>query len=160
MSIYLSDLKATQALGKKMSKWLPAGTILLLEGPLGTGKTSLVQGIAAGLGIYEPITSPTFALAQHYPDGSPPLIHLDLYRLENPKTANDIFLQEDEEAKAIGAFLAVEWAVRLSLDLPEAWKVELSHKDGVGRYAQIIAPGGSQNELNWVASDLIHILGS
>jgi tRNA threonylcarbamoyladenosine biosynthesis protein TsaE len=136
----LSDLEATQALGIELAQRLPAEAILLLKGPLGAGKTSLVQGIAVGLGISEPITSPTFALAQHYTDGNPPLIHLDLYRLEQPSAADDLFLQEDEEAKAIGALLAVEWPERLSLDLPEAWQLELSHMNDEGRCAQLTPP--------------------
>jgi len=136
----LPDLEATQALGTELVQQLPAEAILLLQGPLGAGKTSLVQGIALALGIGEPITSPTFALAQHYTDGNPPLIHLDLYRLEQPSTADDLFLQEDEEAKAIGAFMAVEWPERLSLELPEAWQLRLSHTKDGGRHAQLTSP--------------------
>ena len=78
-------------------------TSCFCEGPLGAGKTSLVQGLAGALGIQEPITSPTFALAQHYPEGTPPLVHLDLYRLEQAIAADDLFLQEEEEANAMGA---------------------------------------------------------
>jgi len=136
----LPDLEATQALGTELVQQLPAEAILLLQGPLGAGKTSLVQGIALALSIGEPITSPTFALAQHYTDGNPPLIHLDLYRLEQPSTADDLFLQEDEEAKAIGAFMAVEWPERLSLALPEAWQLRLSHTKDGGRHAQLTSP--------------------
>jgi tRNA threonylcarbamoyladenosine biosynthesis protein TsaE len=136
----LSDLEATQALGAELAQRLPAEAILLLKGPLGAGKTSLVQGIALALGISEPITSPTFALAQHYTDGNPPLIHLDLYRLEQSNAADDLFLQEDEEAKAIGAFMAVEWPERLSLELPEAWQLQLSHNNDGGRCAQLTPP--------------------
>ena len=136
----MPDLEATQALGTELVQQLPAEAILLLQGPLGAGKTSLVQGIALALGIGEPITSPTFALAQHYTDGNPPLIHLDLYRLEQPSTADDLFLQEDEEAKAIGAFMAVEWPERLSLALPEAWQLRLSHTKDGGRHAQLTSP--------------------
>ena len=138
--IHLPDLEATQALGTELVQQLPAEAILLLQGPLGAGKTSLVQGIALALGIGEPITSPTFALAQHYTDGNPPLIHLDLYRLEQPSAADDLFLQEDEEAKAIGAFMAVEWPERLSLELPEAWQLRLSHTKDGGRHAQLTSP--------------------
>ena len=138
--IHLPDLEATQALGTELIQQLPAEAILLLQGPLGAGKTSLVQGIALALGIGEPITSPTFALAQHYTDGNPPLIHLDLYRLEQPSAADDLFLQEDEEAKAIGAFMAVEWPERLSLELPEAWQLRLSHTKDGGRHAQLTSP--------------------
>ena len=139
-TIHLSDLKATQALGTELVQQLPAEAILLLQGPLGAGKTSLVQGIGLALGIGELITSPTFALAQHYTDGNPPLIHLDLYRLEQPSAADDLFLQEDEEAKAIGAFMAVEWPERLSLKLPEAWQLRLSHTKDGGRRAQLTPP--------------------
>jgi tRNA threonylcarbamoyladenosine biosynthesis protein TsaE len=90
--------------------------------------------------LANPSPAPTFALAQHYTDGNPPLIHLDLYRLEQSSAADDLFLQEDEEAKAIGALMAVEWPERLSLGLPEAWQLELSHiKDG-GRRAQLTPP--------------------
>ena len=136
----MPDLEATQALGTELVQQLPAEAILLLQGPLGAGKTSLVQGIALALSIGEPITSPTFALAQHYTDGNPPLIHLDLYRLEQPSAADDLFLQEDEEAKAIGAFMAVEWPERLSLELPEAWQLRLSHTKDGGRHAQLTSP--------------------
>jgi tRNA threonylcarbamoyladenosine biosynthesis protein TsaE len=98
-----------------------------------------VQGLAEGLGIAEPITSPTFALAQHYPQGTPQLVHLDLYRLEHPAAADELFLQEEEEARAAGALMAVEWPERLGLDLLEAWRLELIHQDE-GRLAQLTTP--------------------
>ena len=135
----LETLETTQWLGQHLAKQLPRGSILLLKGQLGAGKTSLVQGLAQACGITEPITSPTFALAQHYPDGNPPLVHLDLYRLEAPGSADELFLQEEEEARAIGALMAVEWPERLGLQLPEAWRLEL-HYDGEGRRAQLTAP--------------------
>ena len=136
----LENLEATRCLGIVLVQRLPALSVLLLEGPLGAGKTSLVQGIATALGIREPITSPTYALAQHYPDGNPPLIHLDLYRLEQPSTANELFLQEEEEAQALGALMAVEWPDRLSLNLPEAWRLQLQHRAQGGRLAQFTSP--------------------
>lgn len=135
----LETLETTRALGRELARRLPKGAILLLQGPLGAGKTSLVQGLALACGIGEPITSPTFALAQHYPDGNPPLVHLDLYRLEAPGSADELFLQEEEEARAIGALMAVEWPERLELQLPEAWRLELHHA-GEGRRAQLTAP--------------------
>jgi tRNA threonylcarbamoyladenosine biosynthesis protein TsaE len=98
-----------------------------------------VQGLAEGIGIAEPITSPTFALAQHYPQGTPQLVHLDLYRLEHPAAADELFLQEEEEARAAGALMAVEWPERLGLDLPEAWRLELIHQDE-SRLAQLTTP--------------------
>ena len=138
----LETLETTKALGRMLAKQLPNGAILLLSGPLGAGKTSLVQGLAEGLGISEAITSPTFALAQHYPQGKPQLVHLDLYRLEQPASADELFLQEEEEARANGALMAVEWPERLELDLAEAWHLELRHQDE-GRLAQLTHPKNS-----------------
>ena len=135
----LETLETTKALGLCLAGELPSGAILLLSGPLGTGKTSLVQGLAEGLGITEPITSPTFALAQHYPQGKPQLVHLDLYRLEQTASADELFLQEEEEARTAGALMAVEWPERLGLDLPEAWRLGLHHKEE-GRLAQLTPP--------------------
>ena len=135
----LETLEKTRALGRSLARELPSGAILLLVGPLGAGKTSLVQGLAEGLVITEPITSPTFALAQHYPQGTPQLVHLDLYRLERSASADELFLQEEEEARAAGALMAVEWPERLGLDLPEAWRLELRHQ-GEGRLAQLTPP--------------------
>ena len=135
----LETLETTQRLGQHLAKQLPRGSILLLQGELGAGKTSLVQGLAQACGITEAITSPTFALAQHYPDGNPPLVHLDLYRLEALGSADELFLQEEEEARAIGALMAVEWPERLSLNLTEAWRLELTHLQA-GRRAQLTRP--------------------
>lgn len=135
----LKSLATTQSLGQHLAGHLPAGSILLLQGPLGAGKTSLVQGLALACGITEAITSPTFALAQHYPDGNPPLVHLDLYRLDAPGSADELFLQEEEEARAMGALMAVEWPERLRLGLPEAWRLELCHV-GESRRAQLTPP--------------------
>ena len=135
----LETLETTRTLGRLLAQQLPSGAILLLSGPLGAGKTSLVQGLAEGLAITEPITSPTFALAQHYPQGTPQLVHLDLYRLEHPASADELFLQEEEEARAAGALMAVEWPERLGLELTEAWRLELSHRED-GRLAQLTPP--------------------
>ena len=124
--------------------WLSMTTpkpILLLEGSLGAGKTSFVKGIARGLGIDEPITSPTFTLAQQYQGHEGALTHLDLYRLEQACSADELFYQEEEEAHAIGALMAVEWPERMSC-LPEnAWMVHLDLVDpddpDAGRVASI-----------------------
>lgn len=65
--------------GQKLGETLPPGAVILLRGELGAGKTSLVQGIGLGLGIQEPIVSPTFTLVCEYFQGRVPLYHLDLY---------------------------------------------------------------------------------
>ena len=138
----LSDPAATKALGRELARELlalrasasPAASVLLLSGDLGAGKTCLVQGLAEGLGISEPITSPTFALAQHYEgqlaDGTATaLVHLDLYRLEQPTSADELFAQEEEEAAALGGLVAVEWPQRLTLPPTGSWHLELTLLD-------------------------------
>ena len=142
----LLDATATQALGQELAGQLPPGSILLLLGDLGAGKTCLVQGLALGLGIDEPITSPTFALAQHYQgNGGRALVHLDLYRLELAAAADELLAQEEEEALALGALMAVEWPERLSVLPPEAWQVRLELSDpanpDAGRTAWITPAG-------------------
>ena len=137
----LDKPESTISLGSTLTKKFPDLRILLLKGPLGAGKTTLVKGIAKTLSIQEPITSPTFPLSQHYPLGSPPLIHLDLYRIEEQNAANEFFLQEEEESKAIGALMVVEWPERLSLSLPDAWNGELKYSaDKQSRIFQLIPP--------------------
>lgn len=135
----LESLEMTRGLGRILAKELPSGAILLLSGPLGAGKTSLVQGLAEAFGINEPITSPTFALAQHYPQDTPKLVHLDLYRIEHTGAARELFFQEEEEALSAGALIAVEWPERLGLELPEAWCIRLEHREK-GRFAQLTPP--------------------
>ena len=149
-SWFLPDLEATHGLGQELAGRLPAGTLLLLQGELGAGKTSLVQGLALGLGIDEPITSPTFALAQHYPQGRPPLVHLDLYRLDVPAAADDLLLQEEEEARELGALLVVEWPERLSpiclQACSDAWTLQLEHCSAGGRHAVLSTPTSGPSE--------------
>ena len=146
---HLADAAATSAFGRQLAARLPTGSILLLEGDLGAGKTCLVQGLAAGLGIDEPITSPTFALAQHYPllksgAGVGGLVHLDLYRLGLPAAADELFAQEEEEARALGALLAVEWPERLSAPPAGCWQIQLSLSDpcnpDAGRQINVRSP--------------------
>jgi tRNA threonylcarbamoyladenosine biosynthesis protein TsaE len=153
----LADAAATRALGEQLAKRLLAAIegpsccgLLLLQGDLGAGKTCLVQGIAAGLGIAEPITSPTFALAQHYAgqlgDGrASALVHLDLYRLEQPGAADELLAQEEEEACHLGAVLAVEWPERLSQMPSGAWRIQLDLADAAdpdaGRIARLSCSG-------------------
>ncbi len=146
----LADVRATWALGRQLAEELLTPPLtLLLEGDLGAGKTCLVQGLAAGLGIAEPITSPTFALAQHYCVQSDcgqraALVHLDLYRLEQAAAADELFAQEEEIALDLGALLAVEWPQRLSGPPPGAWRLQLQLLDASdpdrGRLARLWPP--------------------
>ena len=147
MDLFLADADQTHARGIALASELPKGSVLLLSGELGAGKTSLVQGIAAGLGITEAVTSPTFALAQHYSHPNEPqqpvLVHLDLYRLELPEAADELFAQEEELAAESGALLAVEWPQRLSFSPSVAWQLQLLYCDG-GRKLLISPPAAAQ----------------
>lgn len=137
----LDSPESTISIGSTLTKKFPNLSILLLNGPLGAGKTTFVKGIAKSLGIEEPITSPTFPLSQHYPSGSPPLVHIDLYRIEKPFMANEFFLQEEEESRAMGALMVVEWPERLSLSLADAWRGKLEYiPNKQGRVFQLIPP--------------------
>ena len=142
----LPDAEATLALA--LAGRLRAPCLLLLQGPLGAGKTCLVQGLASGLGLQEAITSPTFALAQHYAaPGAIPLVHLDLYRLDQPAAAEELLAQEEEDALTQGAVLAVEWPERLRQLPTDGWRVVLELADRrnpeAGRVATITPPPGA-----------------
>jgi len=97
----------TEAAGRRLGEVAASGDILLLEGPLGAGKTVLVRGIAAGLGWSGEVGSPTFVLVRQYP-GRLELVHADLYRLEGGKEIDDLGLLDLSGS----GVLAVEWADR------------------------------------------------
>ncbi len=133
----LADAAATHQLGVDLGQRLPAGTVLLLEGDLGAGKTTLVQGIGAGLGIVEAIDSPTFTLVNEYLDGRLPLYHLDLYRL-GPAEATALYPEQywqgDEMELGI---VAIEWAERLAYLPARYWKIQLNYTAAGGRQATL-----------------------
>lgn len=98
----------TEALGRALAAALEPGDVVTLTGPLGAGKTRLVAGIAAGLGVSAHVRSPTFTLVNEYRGGRVPLFHLDLYRLESGETTG-LGIEEMLETGA----LVVEWGERL-----------------------------------------------
>lgn len=126
MEIELPDMQATQALGKTLGERLSAGSVLLLRGDLGSGKTTLVQGIGLGLGIPE-IDSPTFTLINEYTRGRVPLYHIDLYRLSAAE-ANALFLETYWEGVEVEpGIVAIEWSERLTHLPPAPIEVTLSY---------------------------------
>jgi len=112
---------ATQKLAAELAAALPPDTTLALHGDLGVGKTTFVQGLARGLGVTEPVTSPTFNIyTVHRPrrapaDGGRTLVHLDAYRLDGPKQVEDLLL---EDFLVSPWCLAVEWPDKLAGWLP------------------------------------------
>lgn len=95
---------------------LEPGTVIALHGDLGAGKTCFIQGLAAAMGITDPITSPTYTLIGEY-EGRMKLNHIDLYRLANSVEALGIGLEEYLESDGI---TAIEWAERAEEILPES----------------------------------------
>ena len=138
--MFIENLKETLNLGEKLSQKLNPQSIVLLKGPIGAGKTSFVQGIAKGLSISEDITSPTFALSHHYKSGKIPLIHLDLYRLENISSAKEVFFAEIEEALQSQAILVIEWPELVEPLIENFWRIEISYAKNFGRHYEIRDP--------------------
>lgn len=104
-----------KALGRRLASLLRAGDLVILSGPLGAGKTTLVQGIAEGLRVRGPVTSPTFVIARVHPslaDG-PDLVHADAYRLASPAEVDDL----DLDATLDQSVTVVEWGGGLAEDL-------------------------------------------
>ena len=138
--MFIENLAETLNLGKQLSQKLNPQSIILLQGPIGAGKTSLVKGIAQGLSISEDITSPTFALSHHYKSGKIPLIHLDLYRLENISSAKEVFYSEEEEALQSKAILVIEWPELIESYIENFWKIKISYAKNFGRHYEIRDP--------------------
>ncbi len=115
MLLLTESVEATKAVGASLAPLLQGGDVLLLSGDLGAGKTAFVQGLAAGLGVTEPVTSPTFTLAAVYREGRLPLHHLDAYRLENLRETLDLDLPELLSDNAV---LCIEWGEVVIPELP------------------------------------------
>ena len=138
--MFIKNLKKTLSLGEKLSQKLNPQSIVLLKGPIGAGKTSFVQGIAKGLSISEDISSPTFSLSHHYDSGKIPLIHLDLYRLNNISSAKEVFFSEEEEAIQNNAILVIEWPELIEPLIDNFWKIKISYAKNFGRNYEIRDP--------------------
>ena len=138
--MFVENLKETLNLGEKLSHKLNPQSIVLLQGPIGAGKTSFVKGIAKGLSISEDITSPTFAISHHYNSGKIPLIHLDLYRLENISSAKEFLFSEEEEALQSKAILVIEWPELIETVIDNFWKIEINYAKNYGRHYKIRDP--------------------
>ncbi len=137
MKIFLADTEATLRLGIALGESLTPGSIILLEGDLGAGKTTLVKGIGKGLGIAEPIVSPTFTLINEYTEGRLPLYHLDLYRLE-PQEVTALNLESYwEGVEVIPGIVAVEWAERLPYKPDSYLSVSLTYQHGGARQVEL-----------------------
>ena len=143
---------AMRDLGRELAGRLRAGDLVILTGPLGAGKTTLVQGIGDGLGVRGPVTSPTFVIARVHPalDESglpgpgPSLVHADAYRLGSIGEVDDL----DLDADVASAVTVVEWGHGLAEGLAED-RLEISIQpdpDSDVRTVQLIGYGARWNE--------------
>jgi tRNA threonylcarbamoyladenosine biosynthesis protein TsaE len=140
LKFLLPDAEATKSLGFTLGQRCPPGTIILLEGDLGAGKTTLVQGIGSGLAIAESIVSPTFTLIVEYLEGRIPLYHLDLYRLD-PTEVSGLNLESYwEGTETEPGLVAIEWAERLPYKPDNYLRLVLTHQEQ-GRQAELIPVG-------------------
>ncbi len=132
----LVDEAATERLGQQLAAGLPPGSVVALIGPLGAGKTRLVQAVCRALGVSEDVTSPTFVLVNEYRTGRLPVFHLDAYRLRD----DDEFLElGPEEFFSAGGLTFIEWGNRVERCLPAGVvTIEIEVLEGEGRRVRIL----------------------
>jgi tRNA threonylcarbamoyladenosine biosynthesis protein TsaE len=122
--VNLTDPAATEAVGARLATLVEPGDIITLSGPLGAGKTSIVRGLLAALGLEGEAPSPSFAIVQPYapPEVRMPVLHVDLYRIEDPDEIEELGL---DEALA-DSLLIVEWPERAPGLWPDALAISLT----------------------------------
>jgi tRNA threonylcarbamoyladenosine biosynthesis protein TsaE len=143
----IATAAAMRDLGRELATRLRAGDLVILTGPLGAGKTTLVQGIGEGLGVRGPVTSPTFVIARVHPalaGSGPSLVHADAYRLGSISEVDDL----DLDADMASAVTVVEWGEGLAEGLA-ADRLEISIQpdpDSDTRTVRLIGHGRRWNE--------------
>ena len=121
------DAGETHALGQRLGGLLRAGDVVVLDGDLGAGKTVVAKGIAVALGVTDPVVSPTFTVVREY-DATPPLVHVDVYRLDHLQELHDLGFDDLVGGDAV---TVVEWGERVSAALPvDRLRVHLAPGDG------------------------------
>ena len=125
MAVFLSESReATMAFAAEYAKTLSAGDVVLLDGDMGAGKTVFAKGVAKGMGIFDEVTSPTYAYMNDY-DGR--LFHYDCYRIQSPRQAENLGLADYFE---LGGVCLVEWSENIAPLLPERLKrVKIRKRD-------------------------------
>jgi len=139
-SLELADADATRAYGRALAGLLRAGDLVLLTGDLGAGKTTLTQGIGAGLGVRGQVASPTFTIAREHPSltGGPALVHVDAYRLGSAADVEDL----DLDVTVADSVTVVEWGQGLVERLAdEHLEVRLDRRDDDVRTARLVPHG-------------------
>lgn len=122
VAVVASTAEQTRTIGRSIAPLLRAGDVVVVSGALGAGKTTFTQGLAAGLGVTDPVVSPTFTLTREY-EGRLRLVHVDLYRLERAQEVLDLGLEDIAD----DAVLVVEWGeVAVAYLTPEHLGVRLT----------------------------------
>ena len=126
MVIETRSPEETYALGEKIGKSALPGQIYTLTGDLGVGKTVFTQGVASGLGITEPVNSPTFTIVQVYEEGRLPFYHFDVYRIGDIEEMDEVGFEEYVMGEGVSL---IEWANLIEEILPERRTNILIEKD-------------------------------
>ena len=138
----LATVDDTRAFGQRLAAILRPGDLVLLTGPLGAGKTALVQGIGAGLDVDGAITSPTFVIARVH-RGPLPLVHADAYRLGDRPDPRAEIDDLDLDASAEDAVTVVEWGAGLVEQLNDEYlQVRIDRLDDDTRVVELVPHGG------------------
>jgi tRNA threonylcarbamoyladenosine biosynthesis protein TsaE len=139
----LSTVDDTRDFGRRLADLLRPGDLVILSGPLGAGKTALAQGIGVGLGVAEPVTSPTFVIARVHHGGRVPLVHVDAYRLgavADPRAEVDDL---DLDASVDDSVTLVEWGEGMVEQLADAHlEVRLERREDDSREVVLRSSGG------------------
>ncbi|WMM24135.1 tRNA (adenosine(37)-N6)-threonylcarbamoyltransferase complex ATPase subunit type 1 TsaE [Tissierella sp. MB52-C2] len=149
MEIRLNGLEETKEFGIRLGNLLRKGDILCLNGDLGAGKTTLTKSIGLGLGVYDYITSPTFALINEY-TGKIPVYHFDVYRLENVEELYDLGFDEYFYGKGV---CIIEWAEKIERLLPKE-RIVLDIEKGKDIDERRINITGSGNRYTEITKEL------
>lgn len=116
-SITTMDAAATMSVGRRLAGLVRPGDVIAVSGPLGAGKTTLAAGFAEGLGIEEPITSPSFVLMRSYRSGFTPFVHVDAYRLSSIGEFEDL----DALDEGVDGVVLIEWGEAVAAAIPEGY---------------------------------------
>lgn len=137
VKIVTKTVEETEALGQRLGKLLTGGELIELTGDLGSGKTVFIKGLAKGLGVDQPISSPTFTISRVYDAGTKQFHHFDFYRIGHKDIVG---LEIAEAANDPDAVVAVEWAEHIKDALPkDHLSVNISSADESKREISLIA---------------------
>ena len=143
MTVITKSPEQTELLGKKLAELLRPGDVIAYYGDLGAGKTAFTRGLAAGLGIREAVTSPTYTIVNEYLSGRMPLFHFDMYRLSS---SEELFDNGWEDYLARGGVCAVEWSENVADALTDAISITIEKDPAQLDWRKITIEGGARFE--------------